>query len=292
VWIRASYHPILDLNVQPCKVVVYAQDITEGYTSSLDMKGRNQAIDWSFATAEYDLAGNIVNANHKFLELVGYTMDEIRGRNQRLLTSPVSDAEHALFWEKLGRGEFLSNVHALQGKAGHQVWVGAHYCPVNGADGRPVKVLHLATDITEFMVQANEHETRVNAISRAVAVSEYDLSGTLLTANEHFLSLMGYSLREVSGQNHAMFCSPTRCARAAMPISGARWARASFRAGAITAWPNMSVTCGCRPPATRSMICRARWCASSNMPLTSPIRSAWNATSPTARPKCRDWRKG
>jgi methyl-accepting chemotaxis protein len=208
VWIRASYHPILDLNVQPCKVIIYAQDITEGYTNSLDMKGQNQAIDWAFGTAEYDLTGNVVNANKNFLELVGYSIEEIRGRNQRMLTGPVTDAEHALFWEKLSRGEFLSKVHTLQGKGGHEVWVAAHYCPVNGADGRPVKVLLLATDITDAKVQANEHETRVNAISRSVAVSEYDLSGNLLTANEHFLSLMGYSLREVSAQNHAMFCSP------------------------------------------------------------------------------------
>jgi methyl-accepting chemotaxis protein len=208
VWIRASYHPILDLNVQPCKVVVYAQDITEGYTSSLEMKGQNQAVDWAFATVEFDLAGNVVNANQKFLDLVSYTIEEIRGRNQRMVTAPVTDSDHALFWEKLARGEFLSNVQQLRGKGGQDVWVGTHFCPVNGPDGRPVKVLQFATDITDTMVQANEHETRVKAIARSVAVSEYDLSGQLLTANDHFLSLMGYSLREVAGQHHAMFCSP------------------------------------------------------------------------------------
>lgn len=208
VWMRASYHPILDLNVQPCKVVVYAQDITEGYTGSLDMKGRNQAVDWAFAAVEFDLAGNVITANHNFLDLVGYTIEEIRGRNQRMFSAPSSDAEHALFWEKLARGEFRANVQQLRGKGGRDVWIGAHYCPVNGPDGEPVKVLMLSSDITESMVQTNEHETRVKAIARSVAVSEYDLSGHLLTANEHFLSLMGYSLREVTGQHHAMFCSP------------------------------------------------------------------------------------
>lgn len=208
VWIRASYHPILDLNVQPCKVVVFAQDITEGYTNSLNMKGQNQAVDWAFATVEYDLGGNVMTANKNFLDLVGYSFEEISGRNQRMFNGTVTDADHALFWEKLARGEFLSDIHRLQGKGGQEVWIAAHYCPVNGADGRPVKVLHLASDITANMVRANEHETRVDAITRSVAVSEFDLSGTLLTANEQFLSLMGYSLREVLGQNHAMFCSP------------------------------------------------------------------------------------
>jgi methyl-accepting chemotaxis protein len=208
VWMRASYHPILDLNVQPCKVVVYAQDITEGYTSSLDMKGQNRAVDWAFAAVEFDLAGNVINANHNFLDLVGYTIEEIRGRNQRMFSAPVTDSEHALFWEKLARGEFLANVQQLRGKGGQDVWIGAHFCPVSGPDGQPVKVLLLSSDITEGMVQANEHETRVKAIARSVAVSEYDLSGHLLTANEHFLSMMGYSLREVAHQHHAMFCSP------------------------------------------------------------------------------------
>ena len=208
VWMRASYHPILDLNVQPCKVVVYAQDITEGYTSSLDMKGRNQAVDWAFAAVEFDLTGNVVNANHNFLDLVGYTIEEIRGRNHRIFTASVTDSEHALFWEKLARGEFVANLQQLVGKGGQDVWIGAHFCPVNGPDGQPVKVLQLATDITDNMVQANEHETRVNGIARSVAVSEYDLAGHLLTANEHFLSMMGYSLREVLNQHHAMFCSP------------------------------------------------------------------------------------
>src|SRR3712207_5061987 len=48
----------------------------------------------------------------------------------------------------------------------------------------------------------------VDAIHRSHGVVEFSLDGTVLTANENFLSLMGYELAEVQGQHHRLFCEP------------------------------------------------------------------------------------
>ena len=46
------------------------------------------------------------------------------------------------------------------------------------------------------------------ALDRAQAIIEFDLEGNVLTANENFLDLFGYSLEEVVGRHHRMFCEP------------------------------------------------------------------------------------
>ncbi len=50
-----------------------------------------------------------------------------------------------------------------------------------------------------------ELEAKVAAISRSQAVIEFNLDGTVVTANENFLSVMGYTAAELAGRQHSMF---------------------------------------------------------------------------------------
>jgi len=49
---------------------------------------------------------------------------------------------------------------------------------------------------------------QVEAISKSQAVIEFNLDGTIVTANENFLKTLGYSLSEIQGKHHSMFVEP------------------------------------------------------------------------------------
>ena len=56
--------------------------------------------------------------------------------------------------------------------------------------------------------QLAESKSQLDAIGRAFAVIEFEPDGTILTANQNFLSTVGYSLNEIQGQHHRLFCDP------------------------------------------------------------------------------------
>ncbi|MEM9352908.1 MAG: methyl-accepting chemotaxis protein [Planctomycetota bacterium] len=57
-----------------------------------------------------------------------------------------------------------------------------------------------------------DYTNQINAISAAQAVIEFELDGTILTANENFLGATGYSLDEIRGKHHRIFCDPEEAA--------------------------------------------------------------------------------
>jgi methyl-accepting chemotaxis protein len=173
-------------------------------------EGMSAAIGRSQAVIEFDLAGRILTANPNFLAAFGYTLEELRGQHHSLLVTPEhrQAPEYRAFWEKLGRGEFDAGKYKRLAKGGREVWIQATYNPVLDADGRPMKVVKFATDITAAEIAAHEQKSRVDAISRAQAVIEFKLDGTILSANENFLAAMGYSEAEIVGRHHSMFADP------------------------------------------------------------------------------------
>ena len=52
----------------------------------------------------------------------------------------------------------------------------------------------------------------VEAIGKSQAVIEFELDGTIITANENFLPVLGYDLNEVQGKHHSMFVDPATAA--------------------------------------------------------------------------------
>ncbi|WP_158590645.1 methyl-accepting chemotaxis protein [Salinisphaera sp. LB1] len=94
------------------------------------------------------------------------------------------------------------------GRDGNEVWFQASYNPVLDADGQPYKVVKFATDVTESRTRNIEFRGKVNAIERSQSVVEFDLSGSILAANDNFLALMGYRRDELIGQHHRLLCEP------------------------------------------------------------------------------------
>ena len=159
---------------------------------------------------EFTLDGTVVAANDLFLDVMGYSADEIVGKHHRIFCDPeyAASPEYEAFWKDLGAGSPVEAEFKRLTKTGDEVWLQASYNPVLDDDGKPVKVVKFATDITEAKQQAAEYEGMIAAINRVQAVIEFELDGTVINANENFLQIFGYSLDEVVGQRHRIFCDP------------------------------------------------------------------------------------
>jgi len=233
VWIQATYNPVYGPDGELLKIVKFATDVSAEHQQRAEMEARLNAANRSQAVIEFDLDGTVLWANDIFLDLTGYASDEIVGLHHRVFCTEehVASRDYASFWRKLSAGEFASGVYQRRRKDGSDLWIQATYNPVFDLDGNPIKVVKFANDLTESKKQSVEFEAKLNAVSRSQAVIEFDLQGTILSANENFLSLMGYDADEVIGQRHAMFCEPDYAESEAYREFWAQLRRGNFAAG-------------------------------------------------------------
>ena len=179
VWINASYNPICDINGKPFKVVKYATDVTSQKLDSANAKGQLDAIGKVQAVIEFDLDGKIITANQNFLEAVGYSLDEIKGKHHSMFVEPAfaQSSEYKQFWEKLSRGESEARVYKRIGKGGKEIYIQASYNPIFDMNGKPFKVVKYATDVTELMKTVDLTDaTSVKMQSVATAIEEMSAS--------------------------------------------------------------------------------------------------------------------
>ncbi|MEM8648974.1 MAG: PAS domain-containing methyl-accepting chemotaxis protein [Pseudomonadota bacterium] len=172
------------------------------------------ALNNSLAIIEFDPTGHILHANENFCSAMGYDESEIIGKHHRIFVESdyANSTEYTNFWTKLGAGEFDEGEYKRFSKDGKEVWIRASYNPVTAKNGKVIKVVKFASDITAQKLKAVEYEGKIEAISRAQAVIEFDLDATILTANENFCGAVGYSLEEIVGRKHSTFVDATYAA--------------------------------------------------------------------------------
>jgi methyl-accepting chemotaxis protein len=175
-----------------------------------DETAKLAALDRVQAIIEFDLDGHVLAANDNFLAALGYTQSEIVGRHHSMFIEPGEDKtpEYAAFWAHLRNGEFHAGQFRRIGKGGKEVWIEASYNPVLGRDGKPVKVVKFATDITARKRADAEAAGQIAAIRNSQAVIEFSMDGRIVDANDRFLKALGYQLREIVGQHHSIFVEP------------------------------------------------------------------------------------
>lgn len=163
-----------------------------------------QAIIW------FDVEGVILDANDNFLSALGYSREEVVGKHHRIFVDPAetSAPAYAEFWGRLGRGERHEGEFRRLAKGGREIWIEASYSPTYDASGAVDGVVKFAIDVTDSKKRTAFAQGQIEAISRSQAVIEFELDGTIRTANENFLKVMGYSLEEIRGQHHRMFVDP------------------------------------------------------------------------------------
>ncbi len=210
IWIEASYNPIFNRSGKVVSVVKYATDITRKKLQFADYEGQLAAIGRAQAVIQFNMDGTIITANENFLAAMGYALNEIEGKHHSMFADSAyaRSSEYKKFWERLNKGEYFVDEFQRFGKGGREIWIQASYNPIMDMNGRPFKVVKYATDITAQKLAAADTKGQLDAISKAQAVIEFNLDGTIISANENFLGAMGYSLAEIKGHHHRMFVDP------------------------------------------------------------------------------------
>lgn len=169
-----------------------------------DLRGIVAALDRSQARIEFEVDGTILRANENFLKTLGYRAQDVERKHHRMFVDPAyaKSPAYAKFWDELASGTFQSSEFQRFGRNNKEVWIRATYNPVVDADGKVTKVIKFASDITQ------KKKAAIDAVNRTQATIEFTPDGTIVTANANFSAAMGYSLDEIRGKHHRMFCEP------------------------------------------------------------------------------------
>ncbi|WP_058049217.1 PAS domain S-box protein [Janthinobacterium sp. Ant5-2-1] len=150
-WVRESSGPVLDNDGVVRWIDGVILDITESELRNAEYEGKVTAISRATAVAEFDLQGRILAANQNFLDLTGYQLEDVLGLHHSVFCEPgyVTSPDYVAFWQHLAQGEFNTGEYKRIGKHGKEVWIQASYNPIFNTDGKPFKVVKLATDVSE-----------------------------------------------------------------------------------------------------------------------------------------------
>lgn len=174
IWIRGACSPVLDAEGQLTRIIVYAMDLTGQKQLTASFEGQLNALSRVMGKVEFSLDGTILDANPRFLDIVGYQLDELKGQHHRLLVDPdyAQSADYRTFWETLRRGEFLAGEFCRLGKQGQEVWIQGSYNPVLDLNGKPSKIVKFATDITAQVEQHRQLKLAMVEAEEAARVRE------------------------------------------------------------------------------------------------------------------------
>jgi len=208
LYIKSVFNPVLDDDDHPYKVVQFANDITARKLKNAEHEGLLAAINKSQGIIEFNLDGSVIFANQIFLDIIGYTLDEIQGQHHRMFCEDSYSASdnYKQFWEKLNQGEFDAGEYKRIAKDGTDVYIQASYNPVFDLNNKPFKIIKLATNVTTRKVKNAEFESKLQAIDKSQSTIEFNMDGTIVNANDKFLKIVGYTLDEIVGKHHQIFC--------------------------------------------------------------------------------------
>lgn len=170
IWIQASYNPVFDPHGRPIKVVKFASDVTAPKLHNAEFEAKVAAIDLGQAVIEFDLDGHVLTANRNFLAAMGYTLREIQNQHHSMFCSTeyTQGAEYRDFWLRLNEGQFISGRFHRLGKFNRDVWIQATYNPILDLNGKVVKVVKYAYDVTKEVELEKRIATRSTEMRESV----------------------------------------------------------------------------------------------------------------------------
>jgi PAS domain S-box-containing protein len=241
-WLYMTFTPVFNEDNQLIKVIVIANNITENKRKKQEIEESNQrlhsseeelrqnmeelmatqehlrrveteqrghlaAINRTLAVAEYDVKGNIIEANTSFLYLMRYEREDLLGKHHDVLVDDYGKAQdnYANFWEELRQGIPHSGDFKRVNQYHEDVWINSSYTPITDDNDNVIKIVQLANDITANELQNIEYRARSEAFAKFNTVVEFSLEGKVVHVNDFFLRLSGYELDDVIGQDYAFF---------------------------------------------------------------------------------------
>jgi methyl-accepting chemotaxis protein len=163
----------------------------------------------AWRSRSFDPQGTIQDANKNFLNAVGYSLQEIKGKHHSMFLRPRerNSADYALFWEELAKGRPQSGDFPRLTKSADLIWLTADYTPVADELDGVGSVVETCRVVTDEHNRNNEMAAIMTGLDRSTAIIEFEPDGTIIRANQNLLSAMGYSLSEIRGRHHRIFVS-------------------------------------------------------------------------------------
>ena len=166
------------------------------------------ALKNNLATIEFSPEGIISDANSLFLSAVGFTLSEIVGRHHKIFCDDeyTKSSEYKDFWQSLNQGQANSGTFLRKDSNGKDLWLEATYFPIKNTEGEVLKIFKIASDVTETVEELSDKNGIIDALQKSLATIEFTPQGDIITANDNFLSTVGYSLSDIQGKHHRIFC--------------------------------------------------------------------------------------
>jgi PAS domain S-box-containing protein len=180
--------------------------LSEMMQDSISLK---EAVDESLGVIEFDLKGTIVHANQNFLNVVGYSLNEIKGKHHSIFVDDdfAKSEDYKKFWNDLASGKNNNGIHLRKNSKGEKVWLNAIYKVYKDQTGKPYKVIKFCSDVTKVQENEIEYKAQLSIINSVAIVSKTDLQGNITYVNDEFVKWSKYSKEELIGQNHRILKS-------------------------------------------------------------------------------------
>ncbi|RYU68447.1 methyl-accepting chemotaxis protein [Aliivibrio finisterrensis] len=172
-----------------------------------DLEGILASIKYNVATIEFTPEGVILDANPLFLDICGYNLSEVQGKHHSVMcqTTYTSTEDYRNFWKNIQKGTSQRGTFERVNKEGNVLWLEATYFPVT-INGKIQKVMKIAYDVTDKFIENEAKDNILQALDRSLAIIEFEPNGTIIQANDNFLSSVNYRLSDIKGQHHRIFC--------------------------------------------------------------------------------------
>ncbi|NNJ17483.1 methyl-accepting chemotaxis protein [Pseudomonas putida CSV86] len=176
----------------------------------LSLEQVKDSLDSEMLVLQLDPSGRIESVNINFEKEMGWSSSQLVGRPiEDIVPAHVKPLDfYQRMKQAITRGEHLNGAFRLLRGNGEEAWLRSILQPVKDGNGRIQYFTMHSSDLTRTIETSREHESLIKALMRSTAVIEFNLDGEVLTANDRFLRTMGYSLEQVRGKHHRMFCEP------------------------------------------------------------------------------------
>ncbi len=175
-WLRSIWQPIKGSDGTLRHFTLCATNLTRTIEASREHESVINALLRSTAVIEFDLSGHVITANQRFLDGMGYRLEQIKGKHHRMFCEreEADSPAYREFWASLNRGEYIAERFKRIDAHGQAVWLEATYNPVHDAYGKLYKIIKFATVITD---QVNRELAVAEAATIAYDTSQHtDLS--------------------------------------------------------------------------------------------------------------------
>ncbi|EAY28158.1 PAS domain S-box protein [Microscilla marina] len=218
VWLQTTFTPIKNKEGKTYKILKIAFDVTTDKKLRLDFQGQLESFRRSNATVEYDMDGNILEANDIFLRLMEYKRDDIIGQNHAVLvTNEERNSEaYQLLWDKLVQGEYHSGESRRVSKNGKEIWIQGSFNPIFDLSGKPYKLVEFAVDITD----RKNAERKILLTQRKLQNREANLKAVINNTEEMILTVdQSYKITLLNDKMRAAYATRNITLKAGLNIT-------------------------------------------------------------------------